>query len=69
MDSAQIESMLGDFRRNVNIIQATGIGQLFGPAHFPSFLGKSLALMCAAPRANRTARCPVTCRRSRARPR
>jgi len=48
MDSAQIESMLGDFRRNVNIIQATGIGQLFGPAYFPSFLGKSLALMCGA---------------------
>lgn len=48
MDSAQIESMLGDFRRNVNTIQATGIGQLFGPAHFPSFLGKSLALMCGA---------------------
>ena len=46
MDSAQIESMLGEFRRNVNVIQATGIARLFGPGHYPSFLGRSLSLMC-----------------------
>ena len=46
IDSAQIESILGEFRRNVNVIQATGIAQLFGSGHFPSFLGRSLAMMC-----------------------
>lgn len=46
MDSAQIEGMLAEFRRSVNVMQATGIGQLYGSAHFPSFLGRNLALMC-----------------------
>jgi hypothetical protein len=45
MDSSTIEKNLSEFRRNVNIIQANGLGQLFGPAHFPSFLGRSLAMM------------------------
>ncbi len=48
MDGAQIESNLSEFRRNVNIIQAGGIGQLFGDAHYPSFLGRSLAMMVGA---------------------
>ncbi len=45
MDNSNIEKNLNEFRRNVHIIQATGLGQLFGPGHFPSFLGRSLAMM------------------------
>lgn len=48
MDKAQIEKNLGEFRRNVNIIQATGLGQLYGAPHYPSFLGRNLAIMCGA---------------------
>jgi hypothetical protein len=48
MDSARIESLLAEFRRNLNVAQATGVSQLFGPAHFPSLLGRSLAMMCGS---------------------
>jgi len=46
MDKAQIEKILGEFRRNVNAIEATGISELIGAAHFPAFLGRSLSMMC-----------------------
>ncbi|PID81744.1 hypothetical protein CSA17_06055 [bacterium DOLJORAL78_65_58] len=48
MDKNQIEQNIAEFRRNVNIIQATGLGQLYGQPHFPGFLGRNLALMCGA---------------------
>jgi len=45
MQVSQIESYLKDFRQNVNIIQNSGIAPIFGDAHFPSFLGRSLSVM------------------------
>ncbi len=45
MDSAQIESNITEFRRNVCLIQAAGLADLYGNAAFPSFLGRSLAMM------------------------
>jgi len=48
MDSARIESLLVDFRHDLDVLQQTGVAQLFGPAHFPALLGHSLAMMCGA---------------------
>nr|MEE4269954.1 hypothetical protein [Candidatus Krumholzibacteria bacterium] len=46
MDASQIEGMLAEFRHSVDVMQATGIGQLYGLPHFPPFLGRNLAMMC-----------------------
>ena len=48
MDSARIESLLAEFRRNLNVVEATGVARLFAPAPFPALLGHSLGMMCGA---------------------
>jgi len=48
MSNSQIEKNLNDFRFNINAIATMGMGQLFGQAHFPRFLGRSLAMMCGS---------------------
>ncbi len=45
MSSSQVEKNLSEFRRNVMVMEASGLSPLFGDAHFPSFLGRTLAMM------------------------
>lgn len=44
MDKTSIESILAEFRRNLNAIQAAGLSELIGPL-YPAFLGRSLSMM------------------------